>query len=216
MKKILTFALLAVCASQAFAGVSLLTSRAQITETDYIEWSDLGPSGTVMGSPFIINTHGTPFPALVNGVPSFERRDQGFGWAGNFTPGDALLWTRDNPGALYLTGAKTCNDIGFNIQRDSYGAFTGKIAAFDGLDALLGVLSFNGNSNGNDDGSALFVGVHSDAGDIHKLGVWMDDESDFAINRVSISCCTAVPEPASMSALGLGALALLRKKAKKA
>lgn len=220
MKKLLTIAGLAILASQSFATLTQLTSRAQITETDYIEWSDKGPAYTALSNPFVISTHGTPFDVLVKGPGSMQVRTQsGGGWAGNFNPGENVLYSMDS-GPITLTGAKTCNDVGMNIQADFYGAYTAVIEAYNGLDQLLGSFSVNGVSTSAADGSAPFIGVRSDAGDIHmvKLYVTRTDglPTTLAIDRVSYSCCSPVPEPATMSALGLGALALLRKKAKKA
>ncbi len=212
MKKILLASCLAILASNVFASVTLLTSRAQITETDYIDWADLGATFTPVPASFVISTHGTPFNVNVSGPGPMERRDEGNGWLGDFTPGDALLWTNSQSGPLTLTGSKTCNEVGMSVQRDQYGAYGMTISAYDGLNNLVGSFHLNGNVGSAEDGSALFAGIRSTAGDIHSVVIQMDDNGDFALNRVSYSCCGPVPEPASMSVLALGALGLLRKK----
>lgn len=209
MKKLITLACLALVASQAFAGITLITNRADFVATDDVRWEDKGPEGTFLGSSFLIDSHGTPFTLLVEGE-NMTRYDMGSGWATGFDAGEPLLY---NQGRLSITGAKTCSDIGMDIDSNPFGAFTAHMAAFDGLGSFLGSVSVNGVSGS--DGVTPFIGVHSDISNIHKVVLWVtqnDKVVDFAVDHASYRCCEAVPEPASMAILGLGAAALLRRK----
>ncbi|MBS1709470.1 MAG: PEP-CTERM sorting domain-containing protein [Armatimonadetes bacterium] len=216
MKKLISLACLALVASQSFGALSLLTSRAQITETDYVEWGDLGAEGVFPTNPFLVSTHGTPFMVKgQNGSGLFWRVDQGSFWPGNMPSGSNLLYSGD---ALSLTGAKTCNAFGVDIQANNIGEFKATIEAFDGLGDSMGSFDVWGDSEFLS-GTATFLGIRDTEGAIHRVKISVvgaSGGSDFAIDRVSYECCLPVPEPASMTALGLGALALLRKKSKKA
>ncbi|MBS1709472.1 MAG: PEP-CTERM sorting domain-containing protein [Armatimonadetes bacterium] len=221
MKKILTIASLAFAATHAFAAVSLITSRGSYTATDDLDFNGAELSSVASGH--VYSTTGTPFNVKVSSDSSMMRYDQSSVWGGNFTPGDHLLSTYDlftggKGSYIEFTGTKTCIDVGAQVQTNQFGSFTAMVEAWDGLDNYLGSVTESGVSAPSGDGSAIFIGVHSSAGDIHKVRFSMlsNDGAGFAVNHLSYNCCAPVPEPASMSALGLGALALLRKKSKKA
>ena len=67
----------------------------------------------------------------------------------------------------------------------------------------------NGVSNGNNDGSAIFMGIGDLTGpNIAKIVIsdqGVGDANDFAINAVSLGTST-VPEPGSIMLLGTGLL----------
>ncbi|MBS1709471.1 MAG: PEP-CTERM sorting domain-containing protein [Armatimonadetes bacterium] len=220
MKRIISLACLALAAGQAFAGVSVITNRASFVATDDLNYTGSEFSAVANGT--VYSTTGTPFNVKATSTGSMFRYDSASGWQGNFLPGEHLLYTTGD--SITLTGTKTCIDMGAQIQSTLYGPFNARIEAYDGLDNWLGTFNLAGlsaganNGSGTSDGSAIFIGIHSDAGDIHKVvfSVTSNEDAGFAINHVSYNCCSPVPEPASMSALGLGALALLRKKSKKA
>ena len=212
MKRILALSGLLVAASTSMAAVTQIMNRGAITEQAYIDWSDMGSAFTVVNSPANIATHGDVFNVKVTGPgQTMERRDQDNGWAGNFASGEALLWTQDTPGAMVMRFAKTVQDVGMDIQADSYGAFTGRITVYNGLDQQIGSFDVNGDSQ-YQAGSLAFLGAHSDISDILSVKIEVLGGEDFAVDRVSFAGCNAVPEPASMSALALGVAGLLRRR----
>ncbi len=153
---------------------------------------------------------------------NFTRRDQGNGWGGNFSAGDALLWTTDNNGPMTIMFSGNVSAAGANYMADYYGNFVGRISALDFSGNVLAFFDFNGTSNGVGDGSAVFAGVSSTNGDIRGVrfeGVSASiNPNDFAINNVSVNAQTTVPEPGTyaLMAAGLAALVVMRRKTRAA
>lgn len=222
MNKKLSFTLVTalgvVAASQA--QFALVTNRGAINQNDSIQWNQFGGDFTVIGgSANGATTNNVLFNVTGPGANQ-EIRQQPNGWIGNFSQGDFVLWSRD-PGSTTLTLAQTVGAIGFQIQADENGApFTALIAAYDGLGNLLGSFSENGLGNANNDGSAIFIGVTTgnNKNNIAKIVFSTLDQNggriSEAINQVSIHECNPVPEPSSIAVLGLGAVALLRRRRK--
>jgi hypothetical protein len=154
------------------------------------------------------------------------------GWAGNFDGGANVLWDRncgvggncngdlDPTDGMTVTFSTPLNSVGFQIDADYYGTFTGQLEVF-GTSGLLGTLILNGVTNGNGDGSALFMGLLDDSGanitsiDIQTYNSF--DINDFAIDDISITsdASTSVPEPGSIVLLAsvvLGVAGLLRRR----
>jgi len=212
--RILTLAGLAVAAVSANA-LTLVTNRANINANDSIDWGQFGApfTGVVDGSMGTSTVYNMPF--MITDGNGFERRDQGNGWAGDFANGDKLMWTQNGRGFELIFGY-TLKAVGAQIQRDQFGAFTATIEAFDGLGDSLGSFTINSNSTANGDNSAAFLGVESNAHDIARIVYTVDagqTGNDFALNEVSMNAC--VPEPGTIAALGLGAIALIRRKRSK-
>lgn len=200
-------------------GVLLAVGTAFASDT--IDWGQLGPTYTLLTTPENWTSTSTLYTGEVGitgspiGTQNFERRDQGKGWAGNFFPGEHLIWNE----GLQPTGI----DIGvlFNqsvygggaqIQADSYGPFTATLTAYKccGVSPgnLIGTVVMNGVSNGNGDGSAIFIGFLSNTPNVWFLNFNVVDQ--FGNDNLAIGTVTfqPVPEPGSLLLLGSGVLGL--------
>ena len=212
-KNILMAAMTALLGTQAFASLTMLTDRSQISATADLGMGQFGNSFDPVANGSIGTTTGIDvFGVKITGPSDMERRDQDNGWAGAFASGEQLLWTKLVDGPVTFNLAKSAQAVGLELQRDFFSQYDATIEAYDGLGVSLGSFTY-------EDVAAfdkVFVGVRSSDNNIlsFKINVVADDGlgTDFAFNHASIECCSAVPEPATMSALGLGALALLRRK----
>ncbi len=201
---------------QANAGYFLITSRTGFS--DFVDWGQLGAPYTDPSNPSTVTSNGGKTLTVSQTYPgAFERRDEGNGWNGNFSPGDHLLWTNNAgssaPNTLSISSGFTAG--GAQIQADYYGSFTARITAYDAMGNTLASFTENGTSNGNNDGSAIFIGIGTTSGTIASIGFSLDSATfgtvgDFAINKFSFSTgpYNVIPEPASVTLLGLGALGL--------
>jgi hypothetical protein len=191
------------------SGVTCRVGNGCLNGDDFYDWTaNYGPPFSNIPN----NSTATSFfgfEATVNfaGGGDGQRRDQGNGWGGNFTPGDELLWTNSpGQGPLTITFDQIVMGVGANIQADFFGDFTALIQAFDVNGNLIDSFSENGTSNGNGDGSAIFIGLTNEPG-IKSVEFSITscalDCADFAINQLdTLTGNEGVPEPATLVLMG--------------
>ncbi len=203
-------ALLAIALiAQASATLTQVGTRAALGATDSIDWSSVGPELSVLSDPYFGTTAGSKVFKATGGGQTFV---EGSFANGNFAIGDSLVISNSG---FAITYAGSQRSVGTQIQADFYGAYTAQMDVYDNLNILLGSFQVTGISFFNEDNSAPFLGVTSTSADIAKVVFSLIDDNPIVINRVDSDCgCGAVPEPASMAALGMGAIALVRRRRK--
>ena len=175
-------------------GVTKITARVCLEGDDLLDWSGLGPNGTAKTNPF---GHSSDNGLAVQvSKPAAQTDDfriyyQTTGsWQGNFTSGDAVLYTGSPPnlGPIAIEFAAPVQGAGVQIQRDSYNDFTAVVQAYDSAGAPLGSsFTLAGSVPANTgDGSAIFLGVLSGSEDIARIEFSLQENAGFGINQVQI------------------------------
>ena len=213
----------AICVATLLSGVATAgvitltdspTGRSTFGGNDVVDWGGLGPTFAVVSNPFNINSAGGVGLTVSQSSGSFERRDQGSGWGGNFTDGNVLLWTQgDNAHPMTIAFNSAIRGVGFQINPNFSETLT-HVEVFGAGNVLF--QAFDVATNDRNQPSADFIGFTSDLIDITSITITQGTRSDFAINQLSLITDggNPVPEPGTLAlvALGLFAVSAARKR----
>jgi hypothetical protein len=211
------------------AAQTAVSSRAALGGNDFLDWSALGPAGTVVSNPFTVASNGGISVTGTETGGTMRRLDQhtplvtsGQDFQGNFARGDALLFTNTpfggGTGPIDLTFGVAVSGAGAQVMRDEFGAFVGTITAFDSANNVILSSNFNGLANSNEDNSAIFMGITSSVANIKRIRFAVDT-NHLVINRLDIVTAptSVTPEPAALALalpglMPFGVLALRRRR----
>jgi hypothetical protein len=214
-------------------GITLVTNRAAIGETDRLDWSSLGaivpPSPTkVLPFNFSATSSGglgvnVSIPTAAPGItPPLLFQTTATSIPTNFASGDFILLTGlqpgtvpavGNPGPLTITFDRPVFAAGSQIAVDDESIFTTSISAYDRSNNLLGNFSIGGTSSLALDNSAQFLGVSSDIANISKI-VYSSDKNNRAFGINALSIARPVPEPFTIFGTLIGGAAAWKMKKK--
>lgn len=185
---------------------------------DRYDWGNLlAPNGTPINNPFEINgnfatisqpnknftiVQQSPVPVPLVDPTAYLAPPRPL-WEGNFIPLTDLLYN-NGEGSITIDFNQPIFGASTQIQSHAYGNFTANVQAFDLAGNLLGNPIVPGLSNGDADGSAIWISVHNNANNAPNISrlVYSTNDNDFAI-------AAATPVPLEINALPVAASTIL-------
>ena len=219
---ILLVPVLVMLASVAQAATIQVGSAGALGANDFFDWGqvrvlDGGGNAVAQASPQNVTSNLGRTGSISDGG-TFTGLVEGTDWFGNFTVGNNVLYTGDTNNPFAASSSFTTNfntavaGLGLQITSNFYGAFTASLEVFNGVTSL-GVFNVAGVMDGNEDGTAPFLGALSDAVNINRAVFTLTSNTGagLGVNRL-LSTDTPlqaaeVPEPSTLTLVGLGGLA---------
>lgn len=198
----------------ARADLTLVTNRGTGYIVDWAQFGPVVPGGTPIANGTTASSVPSGIVTQVNGdnLKIFTQNSSG-PWQGNFSDGDIVL---DNmgTGAIRLDFSPTVYGSGAQIQYGTYGSFAARIEAFNN-GGSMGYFTVPGSSSGNNDGSAIFLGVSSTTPISYlTFSIVGNDAEEFAINRLTLNS-NPVPLPPPAYLLGFGLAFMIYRQRRK-
>jgi PEP-CTERM motif len=220
---------LLVLPGSAAASTIQIGSAAALGANDFFDWGQvraLDGSGNAIAQPSpatVISNLGRT--ASVSDGGSFTGLVEGTDWFGNFTAGEAVLYSGDinDPSAAVSVFTVNFNTavrgVGLQITSAAFLDFDASLEVFGGS-ASLGLFTVSGLMTGFEDSTAPFLGALSDNADITRAVFTLTSNTDFGLgaNRLltadspgtpPVEPSPEVPEPGTLSLLAIGAAGAL-------
>jgi hypothetical protein len=170
-----------------------VNSRADLAGNDVIDWGQLPPSITILGTPESVVSNGGLNAVVTSPSGQVFSDQQGNPWKGNFAPGDNLIGSGQffTTAPIFITFASPVLGVGAQIETDGIfpPAFLGSMIVFDALGNVLGSFTTPGIATSDADNSAVFIGAAEASGsvpDISTVEFFTSSSFGFAINALSL------------------------------
>ncbi len=209
MRTVLLTAIVMISGLAASATPIQIFSRDALNANDFVDWGQLPPPITILGEDVWVSSHNALMPVHASSSHELYSDQQGNPWAGNFSPGDALIGTGQFfPAApIEITFDKPvrglATQVGYNIISEDSFPFTAYLKLFDPNGALLGSFTADGNMNNHADNSAVVLGAIDTEASIARVELFASAEcapgafhNSFTINRLDL--LIDVPEPTTL------------------
>lgn len=167
------------------------TNKASFVSTDYLDWSVFGASGTIVPVASVgASNLGNNCTVSTLYYNSLYRMTQGVNWTGNFTNGDALIYSWGST-EINLSFARLVGSAGCQIQSGTLGTYYARMEAYDSFGSIVGVCTGSGISTTAGDGSALFLGCVNSTQCIKRIDMFLLSPTPklgkFSVNRVLLA-----------------------------
>lgn len=195
--------------------INVVTSRSSLPFTETLDWGAFGPAFTGVNSGSSLTTQSGLVVTVTQPYYGLQVRQDSpsGGWFGDFLPGQNLLTNWNSPFSVTLSFSSPVFGAGVQIEpgqvQDLPASFTAFVTAYDGT-SVVGQFSTTGTRSLSDDGTAPFLGIMSDTGDITSLTYRVSVQTngpaanDLGMNFLSIETSAPTPEPYNSLLMGTG------------
>ena len=184
---------------------------------DAVDWGQVGAPGDYVADPLVASSYGGLSVTATDGGAGFYAEQQDNGWSGGFLPGENLIQSVAAD-AITLTFSSAVNNLGFSLENNLYGVYTGTVTYYNGANAVFTQSMTQDTQQGEYYGEAPYFAYNGTITSVvvDTSGANNVDADGFAIGQLRFNDVAAAPEPGTwalmMAGVGLAGAALRRRR----